>query len=199
MSRDLELSVFNTPLGWFALAGTCGRILWCTQGHPSRAAAERHARASLAGNVALRDWHAEARRRLTAFAAGAHVTFDDLPLDLDGVPAFHRAVLAACRRIGYGRTMTYAQLARAAGRPRAVRAAGTAMARNPLPIIIPCHRVVRSDGGLGGYSAPQGVSLKARLLELEAAAVNSRTDTGPARSPRRRGHAVRGVQSRRTA
>ena len=199
MSRNLEMSVFKSPLGWFAVAGLGGRILWCSVGHSSRAAAARHARACVSGDIAVRDWHPEVRRRLIAFATGEHVTFDDLPLPLDGIPAFHRAVLGACRRIGYGRTITYAQLAAAAGRPRAVRAAGTAMARNPLPIIIPCHRVIRSDGGLGGYSAPQGVSLKARLLALEAVAEKSHAGTGAARSARRRRHATRGVQSRRTA
>lgn len=80
---------------------------------------------------------------------------------------FERRVWRACRGIGYGRRWTYKQLAEAAGRPRAARAVGLALGRNPRPIVVPCHRVVRSDGHLGGFSAPGGVSLKATLLDLE--------------------------------
>lgn len=90
-------------------------------------------------------------------------------LDLGEVSGFRRRVLQACRRIPWGRTATYADLARTAGSPNASRAAGSAMAHNPLPLIIPCHRVVRSDGSLGGFSSPQGVQLKRRLLRLEGA------------------------------
>ncbi len=185
MSDTRQLSLFETRLGWFALAGRDGRATWCSFGHANRAAAELAARRALGGTIMLRDWHPTARRRLTEFAAGERVTFEDIELDLDGVPAFHRKVLAACRKIRYGETQTYAKLAAGAGRPRAVRAAGTAMASNPLPILIPCHRVVRSDGGLGGYSAPQGVSVKQRLLLMEARHRRARTDGLIAKSPRR--------------
>lgn len=91
----------------------------------------------------------------------------DARLDLTRITEFRRRVLEACRNIPRGRTVTYADLARAAGSPHAVRAVGSAMAKNPLPLIVPCHRVVRSDGTLGGFSCPQGVRLKRRLLELE--------------------------------
>jgi methylated-DNA-[protein]-cysteine S-methyltransferase len=76
-------------------------------------------------------------------------------------------VLEACRGIPYGRTTTYAELAAKAGNPRAARAAGSAMSHNPIPIIIPCHRVLHTGGGLGGFSAPGGLSLKERLLAME--------------------------------
>jgi len=185
MSQPQELSLFRTPLGWFALAGREGRVSWCSFGHASRDAALRHARKSVGTGLAIRDWQPTARRRLCDFVAGRAVVFDDIPLDLDGVPAFHRAVLGACFKIPYGRTLTYAGLAAAAGRPGAVRAAGSAMARNPLPIIIPCHRVVRTDGGLGGYSCPQGPSLKRRLLDIEAKRSNASEENAPPRATRR--------------
>lgn len=108
-------------------------------------------------------------RALVRYFAGEAVDFD-VPLDFAAAGPFARRVWDACRRIGYGRTSTYAALARAAGRPGAARAVGGAMGRNPFPIIVPCHRVLRSDGGLGGYSGPLGIGFKRRLLDLEAAA-----------------------------
>ena len=108
------------------------------------------------------------RRAVVNYFKGKAVTFD-VPLDLGGVTVFRQAVLEACRRIPYGRTATYADLARAVGRSAATRAVGSTMANNPLPLVIPCHRVIRSDGSLGGFSAPDGIVVKRRLLELEGA------------------------------
>ena len=89
------------------------------------------------------------------------------PLDLDGATPFQRAVWRALRRIPHGQTRTYAQIARAIGRPRACRAVGAACGSNPLPLLIPCHRVVGGNG-VGGFSAGRG--WKKFLLDLEAAA-----------------------------
>ena len=83
---------------------------------------------------------------------------------------FQGQVLRACRKIPYGRTLSYGQLAARIRRPRAVRAVAGALARNPVPLVIPCHRVIRTDGGLGGFSAAGGTDLKRRMLELEGAA-----------------------------
>lgn len=88
-------------------------------------------------------------------------------IDLSGVPRFRRKVLEACRKVPYGSTVSYGELARAAGNPRAARAVGSAMAQNPLPLLIPCHRVLRSDGSIGGFSAPGCVQQKKRMLKLE--------------------------------
>lgn len=90
-------------------------------------------------------------------------------VDLSRVPPFERTVLQALRRIPLGQVRTYGEIARSLGKPTAARAVGTACARNPLPLLIPCHRVVRSDGGLGGYSMRGGVTLKRQLLETEGA------------------------------
>lgn len=91
------------------------------------------------------------------------------PVDLTRVGPFEREVLAVLRRIPAGAVKTYGEVAKAVGQPGAARAVGAACARNPLPLLIPCHRVVRSDGGLGGYSLRGGVALKRRLLESEGA------------------------------
>jgi O-6-methylguanine DNA methyltransferase len=83
---------------------------------------------------------------------------------------FETRVWRACARIPYGRTGTYKSLAERVGRADAARAVGRAMGHNPCPIVVPCHRVLRSDGGLGGYSGPGGVAFKQRLLNMESAA-----------------------------
>ena len=82
---------------------------------------------------------------------------------------FDAEVYRACRSIPYGQTRSYKQLAEQVGRPGAARAVGGAMRRNPCPIITPCHRVLRSDGALGGFSSPGGVADKLKLLNMESA------------------------------
>jgi len=104
--------------------------------------------------------------QITAYFSGRAAVFD-VPVDLSGKSDFQRRVLGQCRRIPAGRVVSYGELARRAGRPRAARAVGQTMASNPIPLIIPCHRVVAADGGLGGFSAEGGLRLKRRLLEHE--------------------------------
>jgi len=108
-------------------------------------------------------------KRLQAFAEGTEDDFRDVPVDMADCTDFQRAVLNQCRRIPRGTVCTYGALASRAGAPRAARAAGNVMARNRIPLIIPCHRVVGGGGRLGGYSAPDGLRLKRRLLQLEGA------------------------------
>ncbi|GAA2784705.1 methylated-DNA--[protein]-cysteine S-methyltransferase [Saccharopolyspora taberi] len=109
----------------------------------------------------------EVARQLDEYFAGSRRRFD-VPLDLRLSKGFRRDVLAHLPHIEYGRTESYAEVAAAAGSPKAVRAVGTACARNPLPVVVPCHRVVRSDGSFGGYVG--GPEAKQRLLTMEAAA-----------------------------
>ncbi len=108
----------------------------------------------------------QAARQLREFLSGRRVRFD-LPLDLSLMRPFQRQVLLAAAEVPHGKVTTYAALARRIGRPGAARAVGQALAHNPLPILLPCHRVLASNGSLGGYSAPGGVRTKSRLLALE--------------------------------
>ena len=110
--------------------------------------------------------------RLQAFAAGEVTDFSDIQIDDSYGTIFQRRVLQACRAIPWGETRTYGQLAESAGRPGAARAVGSVMAGNRVPLLVPCHRVVPATGGLGGFSAPQGVTMKRRLLKLEKAQVS---------------------------
>jgi methylated-DNA-[protein]-cysteine S-methyltransferase len=108
-------------------------------------------------------------RRLAAYATGAEDKFNDVAIDLGPrVTTFVQRVTDRCRRIGWGKTSSYGQLAAAVGMPRAARAVGGVMARNPLAIIVPCHRVLASGGRLGGYSMGTGLPIKRRLLALES-------------------------------
>ena len=103
------------------------------------------------------------REELTRYFAGEAFAFD-VPFDLSGGTVFQRAIWRACARIPHGQTRSYAEVARMAGRPAAARATGNALHNNPVPIVVPCHRVIKSDGSLGGFGG--GVSLKKGLLRL---------------------------------
>jgi methylated-DNA-[protein]-cysteine S-methyltransferase len=108
----------------------------------------------------------DARRELERYFEGRLHEFD-LPLDWQLTHGFYRKVLRATSRIPYGQTRSYTDMAKRAGSPRAVRATGSALGSNPLPIVVPCHRVLRSGGALGGYGG--GIEMKQTLLELEGA------------------------------
>jgi methylated-DNA-[protein]-cysteine S-methyltransferase len=110
----------------------------------------------------------EVRRQVSEYFARRRERFE-LPLAPDGTP-FQKRVWEELRRVPYGRTVTYSELARRAGRPKAIRAAGGANARNPISIVIPCHRVVGKDGSLTGYGG--GLEVKRALLLLEGADVS---------------------------
>lgn len=132
---------------------------------------EDDALATLARRVSPRILHAPARlddvaTEIDEYLAGTRTQFD-VPLDMRLAEGFRRRVIEALRGIGYGHRQSYAAVAASVGSPRAVRAVGTACARNPLPLVIPCHRVVRTDGGIGQYAG--GAAAKATLLDLEAA------------------------------
>jgi methylated-DNA-[protein]-cysteine S-methyltransferase len=164
---DVAYRVLDTPIGPLLLAATeegLLRVAFEVQDHDS-------VLGGLADAVSPRILHAPGRldevaRELDEYFAGQRRTFD-VALDFRLSHGFRRAVLAHLREIGYGRTESYAQVAAAAGSPKAVRAVGTACATNPLPVVVPCHRVVRSDGSSGGYAG--GAAAKRTLLSLEAA------------------------------
>lgn len=162
----ITYTTFSTPECALALAasprGVCHIVMSCSESGAERAVLSRYPEAVRA------DLFPSLRAQLCQYLAGEPVEFD-APLDLSGITPFGRRVLEACAAIPYGQTRTYLQLAHEVGRPQAPRAVGGALGRNPIPLIIPCHRVVASNGGLGGFSAEQGIALKRRLLELESA------------------------------
>ena len=110
----------------------------------------------------------EVLERLQQFAAGELVDLSKIPISLSHLTPFQRQVVKACRAIKRGDSRSYGEVAAAAGSPGAARAVGQVMRTNRTPLIVPCHRVVAAGGKLGGFSAPQGLAMKRRLLELES-------------------------------
>ncbi len=112
---------------------------------------------------------AQAVEAAKRYFAGEQIDFSDMTLDLTGQDDFYREIYAAARRVGYGETTTYGTLAKAIGRTdwEAAREVGQAMAKNPVALFIPCHRVLAASGKIGGFSAPGGAETKAKMLELE--------------------------------
>jgi len=119
---------------------------------------------------AVADVLSRAARRIQFFLKGRKVDFEDLPIDWFGSRGLERRVLEKLRHICWGRTESYQGLARRAGRPRAARYVGQVLHRNRLPFIIPCHRIVSKNGGIGGFS--KGIRIKGYLLKLESSSVD---------------------------
>ena len=110
----------------------------------------------------------DAAAALQRYLSGENENLDHFPVDLSSLTPFQQQVLERVRAIPYGQYETYGSIAQACRRPKAARAVGGALARNPLPLIIPCHRVVGSSGRLTGFTAPRGVELKRQLLDMES-------------------------------
>ncbi len=156
----------ETKLGWIGLVlSPCG-LRATTTPRPSRDEVLREVAEMGAVEPASEAEAGDLPRRLRAFADGERVDLTAV-IDWDGLSGFRRAVLEETLRIPAGETRTYGWLARKVGSPRASRAVGRVMATNPLPIIIPCHRVVARDGSLHGYGG--GLPMKDTLLRLEGA------------------------------
>ncbi|WP_148573399.1 methylated-DNA--[protein]-cysteine S-methyltransferase [Nocardioides caldifontis] len=162
---DVAYTTVSTPVGRLLVAGTelgLVRVAYEAEGHDRvlELLADRVGPRVLRGSEPV----ADAVAQLEAYFDGDRRGFD-LRLDLRLASGFRRAVVEQLRAIGFGETRSYAEVARATGSPGAVRAVGTACARNPLPVVVPCHRVVRSDGTPGEYVG--GPAAKATLLALE--------------------------------
>jgi len=165
---DVAYRTIDSPVGPLLLAATAKGLVRVAYG------CENHEKVleRLARDVSPRILHAPERldgaaREIDEYFAGLRHRFD-LPVDLSLAGGFRRLVLTRLRAIDYGRMASYRAIAVAVGNPKAVRAVGTACATNPLPIVVPCHRVVRSDGSIGQYVG--GVNAKQTLLTLEGAA-----------------------------
>ena len=153
------------PMGWMALlAGEIG--LKRASLKPSPQEAIEDLGSDLEGAEEDPQAFSEIVSSLGQYADGDMAALDEIQLDLSEVTPFFRAAWEACRSIPPGETRSYAWLAAEAGSPLAMRAAGQSMARNRFSLIIPCHRVIASDGGLGGYGGG-GLIVKARLLQME--------------------------------
>jgi len=157
VSETLAQSVLASPVGMLILRASDKGLVSIERGRAAR----------VRGGVRAERVLDTATKQLNEYFAGTRRRFQ-LPLDLRGTP-FQLAVWHTLQLIPFGKVVSYAEEARMAGRPTAARAVGSANGRNPLPIIVPCHRVVAADGTLGGYSA--GLAMKRKLLALEGVSV----------------------------
>jgi methylated-DNA-[protein]-cysteine S-methyltransferase len=169
---QVAYTLFETPVGHCALAWNAGGLVAVQLPERSSAATEARLRRRFPGAAAQPPPRA-VRDALTAIVKllrGGPDTLAAIPLDLSRCSPFHRRVYEIARTIPPGETWTYGELAARAGSPGAARAVGQAMARNPFPLIVPCHRVTGAHGWAGGFSAHGGVSTKFRLLRIEGGA-----------------------------
>jgi methylated-DNA-[protein]-cysteine S-methyltransferase len=170
MGTSQRICVFSTRLGWFGVVWRGQALAAVTFGHLRREqvllAMKRLATGPEPSDFVDVDYEPVALR-LRAYSEGQVDDFGDVLLDLNDLTDFQRRVSLACRTIPFGQTSTYGELAVRVGSSNAARAVGAVMARNRLPIVIPCHRVLGAAGRLGGYSAPGGLETKRRLLRLE--------------------------------
>lgn len=170
--NQLKRCIFPSPHGWVGIASSARGLARLTLKPTPEETLE---------SLAADGWpeadpedalFAQARQCLERYFAGEVDALAELELDLTDAPPFYAAAWDACRTIPAGETRSYAWLAAAAGRPGAARAAGQAMAKNRLALVIPCHRVIGSSGDLHGYGAG-GLAVKAELLNMERAATQS--------------------------
>ena len=160
--------IFRTRLGWVGVVSSDVGVRRTTLPQPSPADCAPIMGPEIEASTESPAEVAPLRNRIVAYFEGEQIGFEDVAVDVGDASPFLRAAWDACLSIPYGETRTYKWLAEQAGRPRAPRAAGQAMARNRLPIVVPCHRVVASDGSLHGFGrGASQLDLKQRLIDLE--------------------------------
>lgn len=167
MTQQLNYIIFSTDIGWVGILSSVRGLLGTTLPQPSAQEAFQRLGNSVSYATRSPRLFDDLTERLKVYFSGHRTTFPD-KLDLPRATHFQREVWETTRLIPYGETRSYAWVAKQIKKPRAVRAVGQALGKNPLPIIVPCHRVVASDGKLGGFGG--GIEMKRHLLSLEASA-----------------------------
>ena len=162
---NISYHIFPTKLGWVGITGRDGKISRLELPRQNRIEAEAVLRGGMADEfVESRHDFSELAEQIAAYFACERVHFD-CEIDVDTATAFEKKTSQAAREIGYGELQTYGWLASRIGQPKAYRAVGQALGRNPIPIIVPCHRVIGSDGSMRGFGC--GVEWKLRLIDME--------------------------------
>jgi methylated-DNA-[protein]-cysteine S-methyltransferase len=171
MDTQMKYTIFRTGWGYLGLAadkkGLRRTVLPCE----NRKTVEKRLFAGLDNPQFDKNLLKPLQKQIIAYFEGKrplrHPSSVLCPLNLSGLSPFARKVLTACGRIPSGKTVSYSQLASMIGKPRASRAVGSALAKNPIPLIIPCHRVIHSDGSIGNFSAFGGTDTKKKMIDLE--------------------------------
>jgi methylated-DNA-[protein]-cysteine S-methyltransferase len=167
MAQKTKYTVFSTKWGFFSFAATDEGLCHALLPLPKRSIARKTLLSAIENSIFDKNLLPSLQKKIAAYFDGTVVDFSDLRLNLTGLGSFATSSLTACRKIGYGQTVSYGQLAGLANYPRSARAVGTVLAKNPLPLIVPCHRIILSTGQIGGFSAAVGSETKLKLLRLE--------------------------------
>ncbi|MHC4086918.1 MAG: methylated-DNA--[protein]-cysteine S-methyltransferase [Planctomycetota bacterium] len=167
MQKATKYTIFQTKWGYFGLVGTEYALCRTQLPGPKREKIKSLLLKNMSAAQFDKSFFRPLQEQINTYFEGAYVDFRNIPIVLEGFSSFVGSVLSACRNIEFGRTVSYSGLAIKIGRPAAVRAVGGALAKNPLPLIIPCHRIIRGDGKIGGFSALGGTTLKKKMLQHE--------------------------------
>lgn len=167
MDRQLNYIIFNTDMGWVGIAGSAAGLVRIILPRPSAQEIRIQLKDVTSHGIRSPRLFQDLMNRFILYFSGRVIDFPDR-LDLSGGTPFQRQVWETAKLIPYGETRSYGWIARQMDKPKAMRAVGQALGKNPLPIIVPCHRVLASDGKLGGFSS--GLDMKRRLLGLESPA-----------------------------
>lgn len=167
MKDRICYTIFRTRWGWFGLCGNGQGLLRTCLPAKSKGKIRHTLLSGLDAPYELPSCFKPVRDDIIAYFEGDYVDFSKISVRLNDLTEFQQKVLTVLRNVRYGQTITYADLAKMTGKPTAARAVGGVMSKNPLPLIIPCHRVIRSDGSPGGFSAQGGIQTKKRMLQIE--------------------------------
>ena len=164
--NETVYSIFDTEFGWCGIVGKEGMLLETIPFLPTEERVYSSVISKYTDIALCPGCFKEPKEAIERYLAGERMAFE-FSLDISGYTEFQRAVWETTRSISYGEIRTYSWISKKLGNPKSSRAVGTALAKNPLPIVVPCHRVIRSDGELGGYSAEGGIEIKGKLLKME--------------------------------
>src|SRR4051812_12864272 len=162
-------AVLETVIGFMGIAWSEKGLIRLCLPERSREAVERRLlrHPGVSASTAQPSWVVELIASIKAYAAGEDVDFTGFPVDLDGIDDFRLAIYNAARKLSYGETTTYGELAKRAGHAGLPRETGAALGANPVPLVIPCHRILAAGGKIGGFSAPGGSVTKEKMLAME--------------------------------
>jgi methylated-DNA-[protein]-cysteine S-methyltransferase len=166
-NRPYQYSIFKTRLGWFGILGCDKGLVRTCLPVAFKEACQRRLLSGIETAVPAKKAYRDLENDILSYYKGQPVDFSKVPVCLEGFTTFQQEVLAALRLVKHGKTVSYGELARRVKNPKASRAIGAVMAINPLPLIIPCHRVIKTDGSLGYFSAAGGIHTKQHMLDLE--------------------------------
>lgn len=167
----MRYDVFETEMGWVAAVASERGVVRMSLPEKAVEQAFDHVRPEIEGAELDPGALADVRQLVQAYCAGGDADLTEIEVDMSAMSPFFRKAREACRSIPAGETRTYAWLAEQAGNVRAARGAGQAMAKNPVALLVPCHRVIGSDGELHGFGGGVGIPLKERLLRMESTRV----------------------------